>query len=88
MPKQRLHDAQIGAIVQEVAGESMAEHMRAHSVAAQSCTGREAFQVPGEMLSRDMPALAERGEKPFRVARSCLRQQGKVFVHRQPWPCH
>ena len=59
MAEQRLHHAQIGAVVQQVAGEGVAQHVRAHlrRRAARRC--RERLELAGEMLARQMAALAE-----------------------------
>ena len=50
MAKKGLHHAQIGAIVQKVAGKSMAQHMRTDLVGTQTRRAREALQLAGEML--------------------------------------
>ena len=59
MAEQRLHHAQIGAIVQEVAGEGMTQHMRADLCGFQPGRGGEGLEVARKMLAREMAALAE-----------------------------
>jgi len=44
MAKQRLHHAQIRAVVQEMTGESMAQHVRAYLCGAQSGGAGERFE--------------------------------------------
>ena len=65
--EQRLHDAQVGAVVQQVAGEGVAQHVRAHLLGAQPGAGRERLQFAREMLAGEVAAVAERGEQPLRV---------------------
>ena len=59
MPEQRLHHAQIGAIMQEVTGESVAQHMGTDLLGAQSCRSREALQFARQMLACQMPGFTE-----------------------------
>ena len=59
MSEQRLHRAQVGAVLQQMARESVTQHVRAHLLWFQAGGGRERFQVAGEMLARQMPARAE-----------------------------
>ena len=52
VPKQFLHDAQIGPILQKMARESVAQHMRADARHADPCQRRDCLQFAGE----DLPA--------------------------------
>ena len=63
--EQGLHDAQIRAIMQQMAGESVTQHMRADQPGAKPGMRRQFFQVSREMLTRQVSALAERGKQPF-----------------------
>ena len=67
MAEQRLHDAQIGAVVQQMAGKGMAQHMRADQPRREAGGCRQFLQVAREMLPRQMAAFAERGKQPFRA---------------------
>src|SRR6516165_440522 len=63
--EQRLDDAQIGAVMQKVAGEGMSQHMRRYQ-ARHEARGRSQFlQVARKMLSRQMAAFTERRKQPF-----------------------
>ena len=64
--EQGLHDAQIRAVVQQVAGKGMAQHVRRHQPRRQAGGGRELLEVAGKMLPGQMAAFAERGKQPFR----------------------
>ena len=55
--EKRLHHAQIGAIVQEVAGEGMAQHVRAQLRRAQAAAPRQRLEFAGEMLAGEMAAV-------------------------------
>src|SRR5208282_5509531 len=66
MAKQRLYHTQIGAVVQEVAGESMAQHVRAQICRTQTGRRRERLKFTGEVLASEMTAVAEGREQPFR----------------------
>ena len=67
MAEQRLHDAQIGAVMQQMAGKGMTQHMRADQPRRQAGGGGEFLQVAREMLPGQMPAFAERRKQPFRA---------------------
>ena len=62
MAEQRLHHAQIRAIVQKVAGEGVAQHVRAQLRRPQSGGGGERLEIAGKMLAGEMPGIAERRE--------------------------
>ena len=64
--EQRLHDAQVGAVVQEMAGEGVTQHMRRDQPRRQAGGRRQFLQVARKMLPGQMSALAERGKQPFR----------------------
>src|SRR5271166_5265240 len=73
MPKERLHDAQVGAVVQEVAGKSMTKHVRCHVFRAQAGRGGERLQFTGKMLTGDMTGSPGGREQPFRFREpACL----------------
>ena len=59
VPKQRLHHAQVGAVVQEVAGEGVAQHVRAHLRRSQSGGSGQCLELAGEVLAGEMAAAAE-----------------------------
>src|SRR5690606_7037979 len=65
--EQLLYGTQVGAAVQQMAGESMTEHVRA--VAAGIDTGFQCqlLELLGESLSREMPLRAPRREEPPRL---------------------
>ena len=52
--EQRLHDAQIGAVMQEVAGEGVAQHVRGDQPRREARCGRQLLQVARKMLSGEM----------------------------------
>ena len=83
MAEQRLHHAQVGAIVQEMACERMAKHMRAHLRGSQPGSAGKRLQFARKMLSGQMAGLAERGEEPFglRLA-AAFGKQPDILVHR------
>ena len=59
MAEQRLHDAQIGAVMQQMAREGMTQHMRRDQPRREAGGCRQLLQVAREMLPRQMSALAE-----------------------------
>src|SRR5262245_19112277 len=65
--EQRLHHPKVGAVVQEMTRESVAEHVRAHLRGAQSGGGGKRLQFAGKVLTSQVAGLTERGEKPFRL---------------------
>ena len=67
MAQQRLHHPKIGAVVQKVAGECVAKHVRAHLRGAQPGGAGKRLEIAGEVLTAQMTGLAEGGEKPFRL---------------------
>lgn len=66
MSQKGLHHAQIGAIVQEMAGKSVAKHVGTDLVGAKACRSRKALQLARQVLSGQMPAIAERWKQPLR----------------------
>ena len=64
--EQRLHHAQVRAVVQEMTGEGMAQHVRAQLCGTQSGGGGERLKFTGEVLASEMAGLAEGREQPFR----------------------
>src|SRR5216683_6086058 len=82
MAEQRLHHPQVGAVVEKMAGESVAEHVRAYSVVAQAGGGGERLQLAGEVLAGEVAGFAERGEQPFRFPVTLrLGEQREIFVN-------
>src|SRR5260370_35428602 len=78
--QQRLYHPKIGSVVQKMAGEGMAQHVRAHL--AESRRGGKRLEVAGKMLARQGPRLAEGGKKPFRLpARIRRPQKQQELVH-------
>ena len=75
MAEQLLHGAQIGAVLQQMAGKGVAEHMRAISRAGRCRrAAASAFRSRAKTLPRQMAALAGRGKQP-------------IFARRLPgWP--
>ena len=67
MAEQRLHDAQIGAVVQKMAGKRVAQHMRADQPRRKAGGSGQLLQVAREMLPGQVPAFAERRKQPFRT---------------------
>jgi hypothetical protein len=59
MAEQRLHHAQVGAIVQQVAGEGVPQHMRRKPSAADAAGRAQDLQYAGEMLAREVALFAE-----------------------------
>ena len=51
MTEQRLHHAQVGAIVEKMTGKGMAQHVRAHLCRSQAGGGGEALEFAGEVLA-------------------------------------
>ncbi len=49
--EQGLHDAQIGTIVQQMARERVAQHVRADQPSREACRNGEFLQVAREMLA-------------------------------------
>ena len=68
MAEQGLHDAQVRAVVQEVAGKGMTQHVRADLLAAQFCAGRERFKLTCKVLPGEVAAVAD--ASPPRAVRS------------------
>jgi len=66
MAEQRLHDPEIGAVVQQVAGEGVTQHVRADLFRRDAAGCSERLEFAGEELARHKPAVAERRKQPFR----------------------
>ena len=58
MAEQHLHHAQIGAIVKEVAGKSVAKSVGCDLERVQARAEGQSFQLAGKMLAGDMPTPA------------------------------
>src|SRR3954463_8379916 len=59
-----LHDAQVGAVLEEVAREGVPEHVRADLVGAQARRPGDRLEVAGEGLPGQVPGLAVGREEP------------------------
>ena len=87
MAEQCLHDAQVGAVMQKMACEGVAQHMGAHLFRAQPGADGNLLQFARRMLPRQMAVLAEGGKQPFRLGRPVmvlapLDQRRPVVAHR------
>jgi hypothetical protein len=60
--QERLHHAEVSAIVQEMTGESVAQDVRAELRAAQARCARQGLELAREMLPGEMAGIAERWE--------------------------
>ena len=65
MAEQRLHDAQVGAVVQQMAGKGVAQHVRRDQPRREARCRRQFLQIARKMLPRQMAALTEGGKQPF-----------------------
>src|SRR6185312_10297581 len=65
MPEKCLHYTKIRAIVQQMAGEGMAQHMRAQARGLNSARRSERLEVACKMLTRQMAGFSERGKQPL-----------------------
>jgi hypothetical protein len=63
--EQFLHDAQIRTVLQKMACEGMAEHMRANPRGADSRSGGAGLEIAGESLAGEMPARAIGRKQPI-----------------------
>ena len=82
VPEQRLHHAQVGAVVQQVAGEGVTQHMRAQPFRGDAAARPKRLQFAGEMLAGEVAMLAEGREQPFRRRlRLGLAAQRQVIGH-------
>ncbi len=59
MAQQRLHHAQVGAVVQQVAGEGVAQDVRADARAVDAAQNGERLQLTGKMLAGEVAGFAE-----------------------------
>ena len=65
--KKLLHDTQIGAILQEMAGKSVAQDMRTDASPVDSGQRRHELEIPGEGLAGQVPAVAIGREEPLAI---------------------
>lgn len=86
-----LDRAQIGAAVEEMAGERMAQDVRADALWSYACGGCHLLQFLGEALAGEMTLGARGGEKPTACGRAwniwigfTVRGQAQVSVQRFP----
>ena len=66
MAQKGLHHPQIGAIMQQVTGKSVAQHMGTDLIGTKACRTGQALQLTRQMLARQMPTIAERWKQPLR----------------------
>src|SRR5581483_10717368 len=64
--KKRLHHAQIRTVMQKVAGEGVAQNMRAEARRLDSAGRAERLEFAREMLTRQVTLLSEGRKQPFR----------------------
>ncbi len=64
--QQLLHRPQIGAAIDQVAGERMPQHMRAYPLRIEPGGDRQLLQLLAEPLAGQVAAVAVRGEQPGR----------------------
>ena len=86
MTEQFLDDAQIGAILQQMAGEGVAQHVRADPRRRDSCRSGNGLEVAGEKLAAQIPASALRRKQPGtrRSGRVDRFEQAAIEGHRLP----
>src|SRR5918994_3188035 len=61
--EQLLHRAEIRAVLQEMAGKGVADHMRRYFRGGDAGAGGERLELTREHLARQMPALPSGGEQ-------------------------
>ena len=59
VPEEGLHHAQVGAVMQQMAGEGVTQHMRAQARRCDVARGSERLQFAGEMLAGEVAGLTE-----------------------------
>src|SRR5215831_14456726 len=79
MTQQHLHHPKIGSVVQEMAGEGVAQHVRAHLGSPESRCGGKRPELAGKMLALQLPHLAKGGKKPFRLLASIRRPKSARY---------
>ena len=81
MAEQRLHHAEVGPVLQQMTGKSMAQHMRADLCGFEARGRRQRLELAGEMLAAQVPALAERGKQPFGLVELGLGAERQIVGH-------
>ena len=66
-----LHSAQIGAAVEQVAGKSMAQHVRADAIGGDACLLGDGLELLPQPLARRVALLGGRGKEPARAQHGC-----------------
>ncbi len=80
--EKRLHDAQIGAGLQQMTRERVPQHMRTDGFRRQPRSAGEFLEFARCMLPRQVTAFAERRKQPFRFRLiAALRDQRQVLAH-------
>jgi len=72
--EQLLDGAQVGAALEQVAGEGVTQHMGREPFGVEAGAGRQRLQLLGEALARQMTLLGARGKQPWRGRRSGARE--------------
>ncbi len=62
MAQKFLHGAEVGAVLQQVAGKGVAEHMWRDGSGGNAGAGGERFQVTGKDLARQIASLLRAGK--------------------------
>src|SRR5437660_7405987 len=78
-----LHDAEIGSVLQEMAGEGMAEDVRRDFRRRDPGCRGERLEVAREGLARQMAGFAERGEEPAAVEAAGLLAEPEIGARRR-----
>ena len=82
-----LHDAEIGAVLQEVAGEGVAEHVRRDLRRRDAGRDGKLLEVAGERLAGQVAALAEGREQPRAVGAAGRLARREIGGRPLPAPC-
>src|SRR5579885_84354 len=82
VPQERLHDAQVRAICQKMARESVPQNMRTHLSMIDTGRTCERLQFARDMLARHMAARTERRKQPAYITGFRLCEQFQIIAHR------
>src|SRR5258705_239692 len=83
LPCSKCSNATVRAVVQQVAGNGVAQQMWAHLAGPQPGCLRELLELAREVLASQMTALAERWEQPFPLhIVAGFRHAGAIIRHR------
>ena len=82
MAQKLLHHAQVSAILQQVAGEGMPQHMRADLVGRKPGSGSDSLEIARKHLAGQVAGLALRRKQEFRGCQPGMgRHQGPIARH-------